>query len=259
MNRCYLNSIIKEFSKNPIKLFSKLTANSLKCFIENIFDNYFQFRFLNSLLRIEESEYFAYLYDLKKHNPDFKKIGKQYYSVRKSKPKYQAWHKVIYLLVRAAKPKIMIETGVFEGFSSIFILMAMKDNGIGTLISIDKPPIKPVKDSTSMMFFTHLPKGLDSGWIIPEDLKNRWVMINGNTKEILPEVLKKYKKIDIFLHDSLHTYEHMFWEFKSAWNYIRTNGLLLSDDIYFNRAFENFARKISRKYSKVYGFGGIKK
>jgi predicted O-methyltransferase YrrM len=45
----------------------------------------------------------------------------------------------LYALCRYLRPKVIVETGVGLGTSSLFILQALEDNGEGTLYSIDKP------------------------------------------------------------------------------------------------------------------------
>ena len=132
----------------------------------------------------------------------------------------------LYLLVRAIKPEIFVETGVSAGESSTYILQAMYDNDSGTLHSIDLPRAIVEKGLTTI-----IPEGKSSGWLIPENLKDRWKLHLGKSEELLPELLKKLKTIDIFFHDSLHTYEHMMFEYSTSWDFIKKSGVLISDDI----------------------------
>lgn len=60
---------------------------------------------------------------------------------------------------------------------------------------------------------------------------HRWNLILGDAKIELPKLLKQLKSVDIFLHDSLHTYEHMMFEYNTVWKHLSVNGLLLSDDV----------------------------
>jgi len=46
---------------------------------------------------------------------------------------------IYYALVRLVQPTLVVETGVCDGFSSRFLLLAMQRNGQGTLHSIDLP------------------------------------------------------------------------------------------------------------------------
>jgi len=63
-------------------------------------------------------------------------------------------------MTRILKPEIVIETGVFEGHSSLAILLALEENNKGCLYSIDLPS-------------PSLPLGKEPGWIVPEHLRKR--------------------------------------------------------------------------------------
>ena len=132
----------------------------------------------------------------------------------------------LYVLVRALKPDIFVETGVSGGESSTFILQAMEDNKKGKLYSVDFPQAIVEKGLTTIS-----PEGTSSGWLIPDYLKHRWDLTLGKSEDVLPPLLKKLEKIDIFFHDSLHTYEHMLFEYNTCWNHVKDNGILISDDI----------------------------
>ncbi len=43
--------------------------------------------------------------------------------------------------------------------------------------------------------------------------------------------MERCAPVDLFYHDSLHTYDHMFWEFGTALPYLSPRGLLASDDV----------------------------
>lgn len=139
-------------------------------------------------------------------------------------------HPCLYLLVRLTKPNWIIETGVASGASSVYLLRALHDNNYGMLVSIDLPP-------------DNLPKGKTVGWVVPESLKSRWRLHIGDSKNLLGPVLNEIGKIDNFIHDSLHTYEHMIWEFRTAWQYLCPGGFLLSHDVGVNEAFFDFMKE----------------
>jgi hypothetical protein len=40
----------------------------------------------------------------------------------------------------------------------------------------------------------------------------------------------------------------MYWEYKTAWEYIPKGGLLLSHDIHQNSAFREFAKDVSERW-----------
>jgi predicted O-methyltransferase YrrM len=135
-----------------------------------------------------------------------------------------------YAIVRGLRPTRAVETGVCYGVTSAFLLEAMQQNGAGHLHSIDLPPLARSADKYV-------------GSLIPNPLRDRWTLHRGNAQRLLPPLLAKLGTIDFFLHDSLHTYEHMKLEFDAAWAALRPGGLLMSDDIEGNTAFLEHAAR----------------
>lgn len=158
--------------------------------------------------------------------------------------------KWIYACIRVLQPEVMIETGVSHGASSCLILNAMRRNGKGKLISIDLP------DNDTNPDYNFGGKPTETGWMVPEALRNRWQLHLGYAQDLLPAILAEEKKIDIFFHDSDHSYAHMKYEFEISAPYIRKGGLLLSDDVHKNSAFSEFTEKQSLK-ALQFNKGGV--
>lgn len=157
------------------------------------------------------------------------------------------YHRALYTITRFLSPEKVIETGVFHGHSSLAILLAMKENNKGTLYSIDLPS-------------SALPQNKKPGWIVPPDLRGRWDLRLGRSCDLLPTLIKEIGKIDVFLHDSEHTYKNMYFEYETTWACIKKGGLLLSHDISQNRAFRDFSKVIFHKYYyMLHNLGGIRK
>lgn len=169
------------------------------------------------------------------------------------------WHHFLYGAVRIARPKLVLETGVFDGMSSALVLRAMERNATGTLISVDLPAREMIADATDRMLEGALPQGCDPGWIVPQGLRSRYHLHLGDSKQLLPPLLQKCGQVDVFLHDSLHTYQHQFFEYQIAWPYLIPGGLLLSDDIFWSRAFHRFARRQHVAYLNAGNFGILRK
>ncbi len=156
---------------------------------------------------------------------------------------------LLYLLCRLSRPTIVIGTGCGNGFSSAYILLALQDNERGELYSIDLH----YRDGVSVPF------GKELGWVIPEYLKRRWHLILGESFRVMPKLLIELGTIDVFLHDSRHTYRRMMKEFEIVWPHLRNGGLLLSHDVMFNDAFLDFCDKVHRTPIVVGGIGIVMK
>src|SRR5579863_2368428 len=99
-------------------------------------------------------------------------------------------------MCRLLKPQIVIETGVAYGASSAYMLQALHINGRGTLYSIDLPN-SFVPDSAAFV-----------GAAVPARLRSRWKLNLGSSRRLLRHVLREVGGVDLFIHDSLHTYNH---------------------------------------------------
>jgi predicted O-methyltransferase YrrM len=135
-----------------------------------------------------------------------------------------------YLACRLIEPEVVVETGVAYGVSSAFILKALKVNGRGTLHSVDLPPVRRQAD-------------MSWGVAVPDELRGRWRPYRGTSARVLPRLLQEVGTVDLFVHDSLHTYRNMCCEFDIVWPRLRNGGLLLADDVERNRAFGELQRE----------------
>ena len=173
-------------------------------------------------------------------------------------------HYFLYAIVRLMRPELILETGVFDGYYTVLFLKALHDNYKnesidGRLVSIDLPAYESIAKSTSKMHRTHLPEGCGPGWVIPENLRTRWELNLGDSRELLPIIAKQVKNISMFFHDSLHTYSHMTFEYETVWPLLKKGGILMSHDIHWNRAFGNFVQRHRQKEFVARGFGTVKK
>jgi predicted O-methyltransferase YrrM len=161
----------------------------------------------------------------------------------------RSFARCLYLICRAIVPRVVVETGVAYGMSSAFILQAMEVNQHGQLHSIDLP--LPRRDSR-----------YQTGALIPPDLRHRWRLHRGPSKRELPNVVRS-QNIDVFVHDSLHTYRNMRSEFQFAWPRLRAGGVLVSDDVEGNRAFSELRERehsywqVVRQVEKPDSFFGL--
>ena len=153
-----------------------------------------------------------------------------------------------YAAIRAFAPDIVVETGVASGVSSSYLLLALHKNSRGILYSIELGDER------------YLPPGKPPGWVVPEQLKSRWHIRIGDSRGLLPQLLAELGAADVFIHDSLHTYEHMLWEYRAAYPFIKPGGLLISDDAEWNPAFPEFCAEVrATRFRVLRGVGFLQK
>jgi predicted O-methyltransferase YrrM len=152
-----------------------------------------------------------------------------------------------YALVRKYAPDIVVETGVCNGFSTYCILLGLEQNDGGKLHSIDYPfhesdALAEFRGETYDEFGgATVPDGRDPGWIIPDELSDRWDLRQGRTQRELPRLVNDLDTIDCFFHDSEHSVPCMLFEFELAWEWLADDGVLIVDDYDWNDALEVFA------------------
>jgi predicted O-methyltransferase YrrM len=134
----------------------------------------------------------------------------------------------VYGLTRWLRPMVLVESGGFIGMSSAFILKALADEKLGT----------------SKLYSIELSGQCDHGVLIPEPLRSSggFMPMRGRIEDFLKGD-ELPQSLDMFLHDSSHTYQHMLWEFRHLWPRLRDGGLLVSHDVQMNAAFPEFVTK----------------
>lgn len=136
----------------------------------------------------------------------------------------------LYALIRVVKPEVVVETGVSHGASSWLILNALHQNRRGFLHSIDLPD----HDTSAVFNVGGSPK---TGQAVPASLRYRWRLTIGDSTLELPRLLAEVGPVDVFFHDSDHSYEAMRREFDNVIPSLKAGGILVSDDVQKNRAF----------------------
>ncbi len=168
---------------------------------------------------------------------------------------------MIYAVMKSRKPQVVVETGVGPGSSSSVILRALEENGGGHLYSIDLPGRDAeVYPTLGKNFNVHVPPGFSPGWLVPENLRGRWSLTLGDSRVELPKLLSKLGKVDVFMHDSLHTDEHVKFELATAHPFLAPKGILLADDVnsYWSTAFVDWCKEARipfRVYRERLGVG----
>lgn len=131
-----------------------------------------------------------------------------------------------YALARALRPHIVVETGVHDGLGSALLLSALGKNAAGELIAFDI--------------------AAESGWLVPSSLRGRYELVLGDVRETLPRRLDGVR-VDLFVHDSLHTYEHERFELEIV---LAGGGqpVLVSDNAHATTALEDVCREHGLRY-----------
>jgi predicted O-methyltransferase YrrM len=157
----------------------------------------------------------------------------------------------LYRLLRDVRPRVAVETGVCNGVSTAFLLLALEDNGEGELHSIDLPEVAGEEYKQGTFWDGKggavIPPGKEPGWMVPPELRDRWHLVLGRSQEELPPLLDRLGAIDFFMHDSEHSYECMSFEFRAAWDALREGGVLVADDVNVNTAWDEFVGEVGRE------------
>jgi hypothetical protein len=146
--------------------------------------------------------------------------------------------RAIWCLTRHLRPRNVVETGVAHGVSSRFILEALERNEIGHLWSIDHPPLEHVWHE-------------QIGAAVGGRYSARWSYIRGSSKLRLPSLFSQLGRIDLFVHDSLHSEHNVRFEVDRAWAALRPGGAIVVDDIDANWGFKSFVEAFSGHESLI--------
>ncbi|HEX7279620.1 MAG TPA: class I SAM-dependent methyltransferase [Solirubrobacterales bacterium] len=130
----------------------------------------------------------------------------------KRRPPLPAHHLAAWALIRACKPKLVVETGILEGLGSRTMLCALhlnsKEGRGGRLISFDVLPGAGRK-------------------LVPKRLRSAWEPIYEPTPEALARHLEGLE-VDFFLHDSVQEYDHLVAEVDAMLPFMAPGGTLMT-------------------------------
>ncbi|MGP7997908.1 MAG: class I SAM-dependent methyltransferase [Streptosporangiaceae bacterium] len=129
-----------------------------------------------------------------------------------------------YAIVRAAQPDVVVETGTHLGLGSCVIAAALIRNGHGRLTTIDIDP--------------------KAGYLIGPPYAS---VIDRRTGSSV-DALAGMRDVDVFLHDSLHTYEYESSELKAVEPNLGPGAIVLSDNAHDSAALSEWAERTGRQY-----------
>ncbi len=159
---------------------------------------------------------------------------------------------LLYVITRHYKPANILETGVYYGGNTAFLLLALFKNGWGSLISIDYPDAEIIKTSDRsqrhvLVSDTELyDSTLQPGFMIPQYLTKQWSLFIGDSHEVIPKLSQEF---NLFVHDSEHSMKFLTKELELASEKLSKDALLIVDDIDWSNAF--FAYCVKRRLSPM--------
>ena len=142
---------------------------------------------------------------------------------RSRQPRYGK-RQVTYCIVRARKPRVVVETGTADGLGTAVVARALERNAAeghaGRVHTLDINP--------------------DAGWLLAadQDQVSRHV---GDITAILQGVLRD--GVDVFIHDSLKVYDHERFELESALSHARGALVMYTDDASATGALGDLSRE----------------
>jgi hypothetical protein len=129
-----------------------------------------------------------------------------------------------YSIVRAAQPDHVVETGTHLGLGSCVIAAALLRNGHGRLTTIDIDA--------------------EAGYLIGEP----WASVIDRRVGPSTDMLGALRDVDMFLHDSLHTYDYETGELAAVEPNLRVSAVVLSDNAHESSALSDWAERSGRHY-----------
>jgi len=136
-----------------------------------------------------------------------------------------------YGLVRIFKPSLVVETGTHDGLGTAVLLRAVERNAaegtIGRLLSFDVDP--------------------SSGWLVADADPDLLELHVGDTARVLEPAFDG-RAVGLFVHDSLHTYEHETFELETAVRHAAERLVLISDNAHASDALRDLCGRLSIQY-----------
>ena len=138
---------------------------------------------------------------------------------------------LLYLLVRALRPRRIVETGVRPGYSTAWMLAGLEANADGELVSIGPGPTHGRASGV---------QDVSVGQFVAPAWRSRWTLVLGNTPEHLETILRAGPSTDLFLYDNGPDPDRARYEWRTAWAALSPSGVLLAHHIDASSAWAEF-------------------
>lgn len=153
------------------------------------------------------------------------------------------YYNLLYFFVRKLKPKVVLETGVGAGFSSLAILKGLHKNNKGKLYSSDLPYFR-LDDPEKYV-----------GYLVEEKYKHLWELFQKGDKINFEKILNKFENIDIFHYDSDKTYSGREYALERISSHLSNTSVIIMDDLQDNSFFYDYLEKNNISEFQIYEFG----
>jgi Methyltransferase domain len=131
-----------------------------------------------------------------------------------------------YAITRALQPEHVVETGTDKGLGTCVFAAALLRNGHGRVTTVDVNP--------------------DSGYLITGRYAGVVDRVIGDSIEVLRSGVTP---VDLFMHDSWHTYEHESGELAAVASRLSADAMVLSDNAHESDALLRWAERSARRFS----------
>lgn len=139
-----------------------------------------------------------------------------------------------YPVVRAIKPRVIVEAGVHEGLASEMFLAALRRNAAeghpGKLISLDIHE--------------------DTGWLVHPDLRSNWQRVMGSTMTHLDPALEGLE-VDLFLHDTPHMPEVISHELNTVMRHAGPKLTVIDSSGLLNPTLREYCDRLGTKHNFI--------
>ena len=148
---------------------------------------------------------------------------------------------LIYVTIRHLRPATLLETGVFYGGNTLFMLAAVHRNRCGRLISVDYPASAMAADREGRHPLVGTTEDytdeMSPGFIVPDYLKQTWQLVIGDSLRVIPTLAESF---DYYIHDSEHSMDFFRKEAAAVWAKKAKSLFLVADDIDWSNGFSSF-------------------
>ncbi len=141
---------------------------------------------------------------------------------------------LLHALCEAIEARRVLETGVAYGWSTLAILLSLKNRPGAMLFSVDLPYFRYHNDRWV-------------GVVVPEKLRHAWKLYRMADREGVPRALKAAGTIDLAHYDSDKSAEGRLFSYRLIWQALRRGGILISDDVGDNLGFKSFCEDVGVK------------